>query len=408
MRKVPVGIQVLIALVLGAVLGWISKPLGLDVKVLGDAFIRLIQMSILPLVFPLIVLGVARMESIRKLGRIAGKTILYFEIVTTLILLLGVLLANLTSVGSGTAFADISVKSLSGFAQGIDFKTFLLDIIPKNLFDSLAKGSLLSVVFFALFFGLAMASIADRAKPVADFLESLSDIMFEVIRFVVRFAPIGVFGFIAFDVASYGWSSIQLLGQFVTVAYIGFLLIFFVVFPLVALLFKVKYFELIKEIWDLLLLAFTTRSSEVVLAPLMTRLNRYGVHNSVTSFVLPLGYSFNLDGATLYESIAVLFLAHAYGIHLTVFHQLEIIGTLMILTKGLAGVPSAAVVVLLATAKAISLPTEGIALLLGVDFIVDMARTAVNVAGNSLAAVVIAKTEKLFHAKSDRLHSSDT
>jgi proton glutamate symport protein len=396
LKRIPLGFQVLAGLIVGVVLALISKQLGINLKVLGDGFIRLIEMAIVPLVFPLIVLGVARMKSVRTLGRVAGKTILYFEVVTTLILVVAMILGNITQVGASHPLAG-NANAIKGLAQGVDFKTFLLNIIPNNVFDALSKGSLLSIVFFALFLGMAMASVGDKAKPLESVLESLAEVMLKVINYVVRFAPLGVMGYVAYDIAKYGWSSIKLLGGFILVAYIGMLIILLVILPIVAVIFKIKYFQMIRFIWDLLLLAFVTRSSEVVLAPLMERLERYGADNSVTSFVVPLGYSFNLDGATLYEGIAVLFLSHVYGIHLGIGQQIAIIGTLMIMTKGLAGVPSAAVVVLIATAKATGLPLDAIALLLGVDFFIDMARTAVNVVGNSLATVVIAKSEKKFH-----------
>jgi proton glutamate symport protein len=396
-KRIPLAVQVVIGLVLGILAGLVNKTFGVDMKVLGDAFIRLIEMSIIPLIFPLIVLGVARMKSVRRLGRIAGKTILYFEVVTTVILVIAVVIGNSTDIGNDISLPRNALGTVSGFAQGIDFKQFLLGIIPNNVFAALVDGNLLPIVFFSIFLGLAMASIGEKSKPLKDVLEALASAMFKVIEFVVKFTPIGVFGYMAYDVAKYGWSSLSSLAEFIVVTYIGMLLIVLVIFPLVALIFRVKYWALLRYIWDLVLLAFVTRSSEVVLAPLTERLKRYGADNSIVSFVLPLGYSFNLDGATLYEAIAVLFLSHVYGLHLSLGHQLEMIGVLIILTKGLAGVPSAAIVVLIATAKAIGLPLGGIALLLGIDFIVDMARTAVNVIGNSLASVVIAKSERLFH-----------
>jgi proton glutamate symport protein len=405
MKRISLPVQIMIGLAAGLFVGLTSKTLGVDMKVVGDAFTRLIEMAIVPLIFPLIVLGVTQMRSLRRLGRIAGKTILYFEVVTTVILLVAMLIGNITQVGAGTSLPGKSTAGLRSFAQGIDFQQFLLDIIPNNVFASLVNGDLLPIVFFSLFLGLAMASIGEKAKPLTDVLESLSAAMFKVIEYVVKFTPIGVFGFIAYDVAEYGWTSLRSLAEFVLVAYLGMCVIVLVILPIVARLFGVKYWALLRYIGDLLVLAFVTRSSEVVLAPLTKRLEQYGADNSIVSFVLPVGYSFNLDGATLYEAIAVLFLSHVYHLHLSFGQQLEIIGLLMVLTKGLAGVPSAAIVVLIATAKAIGLPLEGITLLVGVDFIVDMARTAVNVIGNSLAAIVIAKSERLFPSRTEHPQS---
>jgi len=401
LRHFPLGLQVLTALIAGAVLGLLGGSAGEHVKILGDAFIRLVQMAIVPLVFPLIVLGIARMESARRLGRIAVKTIVYFEVVTTVILVLAVLLAGLTYLGRGASLTASDTSALAGVAKGVNFSVLLLDIVPKNFFAALAAGNLLAIVFFAVFVGLAMARLGEQVAPVAQVLEATAAIMFTVVGYVVRFAPIGVFGFIAYDTAHYGFASVRLLAQFVGVVYLGMAAILLLVFPLIALIFRVRYLELVTVIWDLFVLAFVTRSSEVVLAPLMTRLERYGADNSIVSFTLPMGYSFNLDGATLYEAVAVVFLAHAYNLPLDFAELVTIVGLLIVLTKGLAGVPSAAIVVLLATAKSVGLPLEGVALLLGVDFIVDMARTAVNVVGNSLATVVIAKSEGLFHPSAD-------
>ncbi|WP_157076282.1 dicarboxylate/amino acid:cation symporter [Alicyclobacillus kakegawensis] len=401
MKRLSFPVQIVIGLAAGLIVGLCSKTLGIYMQDVGDAFTRLIEMAIIPLIFPLIVLGVAQMRSLRRLGRIAGKAILYFEVVTTVILLVAVIIGNVIPVGADFPLPHTSTAALHGFAQGIDFQQFLLNIIPDNVFASFVNGDLLPIVFFSLFLGLAMAAAGETVQPLYDVLSALSTAMFKVIEYVVRFTPIGVFGFIAYDVAEYGWGSLRSMAEFVLIAYVGMLVVMLVILPVTARLFGVRYWTLIRYIWDLIALAFVTRSSEVVLAPLTKRLEQFGAHNSIVSFVLPVGYSFNLDGATVYEAIAVLFLSHVYHLHLSLGQQFETIGLLMILTKGLAGVPGAAIVVLIATAKAIGLPLEGISLLVGVDFIVDMARTAVNVVGNSLASVVIAKSERLFQPQEE-------
>ncbi|WP_081415288.1 dicarboxylate/amino acid:cation symporter [Ectobacillus panaciterrae] len=399
MKRIPIGLQVLIAAILGGIVGVTSKTIGIELKVLGDAFIRMIQMTIVPLVFPLIVIGVAQMKSVKTLGRLAGKAILYFEVVTTIIIVFSVWLASITNIGAGANLTGGDTSKIANLSKGIDFKTFLLEIIPKNIFDAFAQGKLLPIIFFGIFFGLGLASLAGRAKIVEDFLEAVSQIMFKVLNFVVKFSPIGVFGYIAYSMANYGWGTLKMVGSLVLVTYVGLLVVVLVIFPIIARIFGIKYVAMIREIWDLLLIAFTTRSSEVVFAPLTERLQRYGANNSVVSLVLPLGYTFNLDGGTLYIAPAILFIAHAYGLDLTFVQQLEIIGLVMMLSKGMAAVPSAVMVCIMSALTALGLPLEGIAILMAVDFIMDMARTATNVIGNSLATLVMAKSEGLLDEK---------
>ncbi len=402
-RKSSLGAQVFLGLLFGLTLGYLNKGLGLKLEILGQAFIRLIQMVIVPLVFSLIVLGVATMKDTKSLGRLAFKTIVYFEVLTTIIIAVGVLLAKATNVGANSHFATVDTAGLSKLATGIDLSKFLLEIIPNNVFNAFSQGKLLPIIFFGIFLGIGLVAIGDKAKPVLSFFEAFTQAMFKVIEYAISFAPIGVFGFMAFNVAKYGIKSLISLGEFVLVAYFGFLIIALLILPLVALLFRVPYFKMLRAIWDLILLAFTTRSSEVALPPLIERLEKLGVSRSITSFVLPMGYSFNLDGASLYASLSVIFIAHVYNLPLTLGHELMIIGLLMLLTKGIAGVPSAVMVVLLATANEIGLPAEGVALLMGIDFFTDMGRTAVNVIGNSLATLVIGKWEDSFEEQETAL-----
>lgn len=357
-------------------------------------------MVIVPLVFPLIVLGIAGMHDTKKLGRVAVKTLVYFEVITTVIIVIGVIIGKITHVGAGFGAVATDPSYLDNLQKGIDMHNFLLDIIPSNAIMSMAEGKLLPVIFFGIFVGLALVAIGEKGKPVIELFEAWTQAMFKVIEYAVSFAPIGVFGFIAFSVAKYGVSSLLSLGQFVAVAYIAFLVVALVLLPLVAFIFKVPYISLLRNIWDLILLSFTTRSSEVALPLLINRLEKFGCNRSITSFVLPTGYSFNLDGASIYASLAVLFISNAYNVPLSLGQLATIIIMLMVMTKGLAGVPSAVLVVLLATATEMGLPAEGVALLMAVDFFVDMGRTAMNVVGNSLATVVVANWEGEFKPNS--------
>lgn len=392
----PLGVQILIALVVGVVLGFAAPSFSEHLKVLGDAFIRLIQMCIVPLIFPLIVLAVARMGSAKALGRIAGKTLLYFEIVTTVVLALTLFVAFGTGIGKGVNLGSAAAANTGSIQKSIDLQTMFLDIIPKNIFAALSTGNLLAILFFAVLLGLALTRIGGKSESIIAVLDGVAEAMFQVIAWVIRLSPLAVVAFVAYSTAHYGWALLLKLALFVIVFYAAVLLVLLVMFPLIAVIFHVPYVKMMWAVGDLILLAFVTRSSEVVLAPLIKRLDDFGVDPEISSFTLPLGYSFNADGATMYEGLAVVFIAHAYGVELTIPRLLSMMLVLMLLTKGIAGIPSASIVVLFSAAAAIGLPAEGVAILLAVDFVVDMARTALNVTGNSLASVVIAASEGLF------------
>lgn len=400
-RRLPIGVQSIVAVGLGALIGTLAPAAGEQMKILGDVFLNLVQVVVLPLVFPLLVLGIARMESVKKVGRIAGKAILYFEIVTTVILLLAVGLAKLTGIGKGAPVRATDAKSLKGLAHGIDFHALILNAVPKNIFAAFSEGDLLGAIVFAVLVGVSMASIGEKAAPLASLLESIAEVMFKVIGFVIRLAPLGVLGFISYDVAHYGFGNLRSLMGFIAVVYAGLAIVIGVLFPLIAAIYRIRYVELLKSVAGLAGIAFVTRSSESVLAPLMGKLEDFGVSRSTTSFVVPLGYSFNTDGSVLYLAAALVFLANAYGADTSLPALLLMVGVLVILSKGMAGVASASIVVLIAAGNIIGLPPEGIALLLGVDFIVDMARTGVNGIGNSLAAAVVDSSEARHRERSE-------
>lgn len=396
-RFIPsMGVQVLIALVVGAVLGFAAPSLSEHLKVIGDAFIRLIEMSIVPLIFPLIVVAIARLESAKAVGRLATKTLLYFEVITTIILMLTLVAAFAAGVGKGVALGSLAPANADNIQRTVNLENLFLNIVPNNIFSALSKGDLLAILFFAVFVGLALTRIGAKAKPVIGVLDGLAEAMFQMIAWIVRLTPLAVVAYVAYNTAHYGWNLVAKLALFVAVFYVSVLLVLVVLFPLVAVVFRVPYVAMLRAIGDLVLLSFVTRSAEVVLAPLIRRLDGFGVDRTVSSFTLPIGYSFNADGATMYEALAVVFLAHAYGVELTIPRLLSTLLILMLLTKGIAGVPSAAIVVLFAASAAIGLPAEGVAVLLAVDFVVDMARTGLNVTGNALATMVIAKSEGLF------------
>jgi proton glutamate symport protein len=257
----------------------------------------------------------------------------------------------------------------------------------------------LAILFFGIFFGLALGTLRERGKVFIDWLEGLSNVMFKVLDYVVKFSPVGVFGFVAFSVATYGWGKLVSLAELVIVVYIGLAIVLLVIFPIVARIFGVRYIELVREIKDLLVIAASTRSSESVLAQVMERLERYGVSNSVVSFVTPLGFSFNLDGGSIYWPAALIYIANAFNVPLTIGQQVQMVLLLMVISKGIAGVSGGHIICMMTAAAAFGLPLEGIALILSVDFISDITRTLTNVLGNALATVVIAKSEGLFNRR---------
>ena len=386
-------IQVVIGAVIGVLLGYLSPAVGMEMEFLGTLFMNFIQMVIVPLIFPLIVLAIVEISKAKRFGNVAFKSFAYFFIVTTFLIVLTLIIGALSNVGNGLLIDSISTEALDGIANSIDFRTFILGIIPSNIFQALADGNLLPIIFFGVFLGISLVTIGEKAKPVLDFFDAWISAMFKMVNYAIALAPIGVFGFLAYDVATYGVSNLLSLGQFVIWAYIAYAVVAFVVYPIIGLGFKVPYFALLKETSDLSLLAFSTGSSSVVLPSLIDRLKKFGVPSSVASFVTSLGYSFNLGGAAVYTTLAVMFVVNLYGATLNVTDYIALIFFLTIITKSIAAVPSGAVVVLLASATQLGLPPQGVALLVSIDFFVNAGRTALNVVGNALAPVVIAKTE---------------
>lgn len=393
-KKPSLTTQVLIGAMAGIVVGYFSKTVGLQLEIFGTIFMNLIQMIIIPLIFPVIILAIVNISDTKSFGKVAGKSFMYFFTVTTGLIILSILAGKWTAIGSHFEAGNMTIESLDGIASGIDFQTFFLSIVPSNLFQAFADGNLLPILFFGVLLGLALVSIGEKAQPVISFFESWSQAMFKMIDYAISFAPIGVFGFLAYDIAAYGIGNLFSLGQFVLFTYVAFAVVVFVIFPIIAWLFHIPYFALLKTIGDLVLVVFTTGSSSVVLPSLIDRLKKYGVSPAVSSFVTPLGYSFNLNGACVYISLATMFIVNMYDVTLGLGEIIALVLFLTIVTKGIATVPSGAVVVLLAAATQLGLPAEGVALMVSVDFFINMGRSAVNVIGNALAPVIIAQTEK--------------
>ncbi|MED0867825.1 glutamate-aspartate/proton symporter GltP [Bacillus spizizenii] len=402
MKKL-IAFQILIALAIGAVVGHFFPDFGMALRPVGDGFIRLIKMIVVPIVFSTIVIGAAGSGSMKKMGSLGIKTIIWFEVITTLVLGLGLVLANVLKPGVGLDLSHLAKKDineLSGYTDKvIDFKQMILDIIPTNIIDVMARNDLLAVIFFAILFGVAAAGIGKASEPVMNFFESTAQIMFKLTQIVMVTAPIGVLALMAASVGQYGIELLLPMFKLVGTVFLGLFLILFVLFPLVGLIFHIKYFEVLKMIWDLFLIAFSTTSTETILPQLMDRMEKYGCPKRVVSFVVPSGLSLNCDGSSLYLSVSCIFLAQAFHVDMTLSQQLLMMLVLVMTSKGIAAVPSGSLVVLLATANAVGLPAEGVAIIAGVDRVMDMARTGVNVPGHAMACIVVSKWEKAFREK---------
>ena len=409
-KKISLPTQVIIALVLGVIAGLLlygQDDVANYIKPFGDVFLNLIKMIIIPIVFCSLALSISNLGDSKKVGSYGWKAILYFEIITTIAIGLGLIIGNLFKPGSGLdpdklPKGDITKYQSSAHSaeQATTYGNHLIDtlvhIVPTNLFESMAKGELLPIIFFAVFFGLGLAAIGEKAEPVKGFLNGTLEAVFWMINKILKLAPIGVFAFICTTVMTFGASALIPLFKLLVVVVFAMVFFVIVVLGIVARMVGISIFSIMKILKSELLLAFSTSSSEAVLPVMMKKMEKFGAPRDVTSFVIPIGYSFNLDGSALYQSIAALFVAQMYGIHLSISEQIILMVTLMVASKGMAGVPGVSIVVLLTTLGAMGLPAQGLALIIGVDRLLDMVRTCVNVIGNALSAVVISKWEKVY------------
>ena len=390
MKKFGLATQIFVALVLGIVVGALfhgNETVMAIMEPIGDIFIHLIKMIVIPIVMAALVVSIAGVGDIKKLGKLGGKTLLYFEIVTTIAIVIGLLAANLFHPGSGLDTSNLEKSDISKYeettktAGSSGFGETISHIVPQNVFESMAQADLLPIIFFSVLFGLGVAAIGEKGKPILGFFEGVLEVMFWVTNLVMKFAPFGVFALIGVTVAKFGIATLIPLGNLVVAVYVTMVFFVFVVLGIIAKMSGTSIFVILKVLKDELILAFTTASSEAVLPRLMDKMEKFGCPKSITSFVIPTGYTFNLDGSSIYQALASLFVAQMYGIDLSITQQITLLLVLMLTSKGMAGVPGASFVVVLTTLGSMGLPVEGVAFIAGIDRILDMGRSAVNVVG---------------------------
>jgi aerobic C4-dicarboxylate transport protein len=393
-------VRVLVAIALGVLVGVLWPSAGRALKPLGDTFVNLVRMVIAPIIFLTIVNGVAHTTDLKRVGRVGLKALIYFEIVTTFALAIGLVVVNLVRPGEGIDASHLATRDVSQFAaQGeqLRFVDFITHIVPSSIVGAFAQGEILQVVFFSVLFGVALASLGRAGRPVARMLERLMQVFFRIVSLVMVVAPIGAFGAMAYTVGTFGVSSLVTLGRLMACVYGTMALFIFVVLNLIARFWGFSLLRLLAYIKDEILIVLGTSSSEAVLPRMLDKLERLGCARPVVSLVVPAGYSFNLDGTSIYLSMAALFIAQAYGVHLSLTQQLGLLGVLMVTSKGAAGVTGSGFIVLAGTLSAMRVvPVEGVALVLGVDRFMSEARAITNLIGNAVATVVIAKSEKTF------------
>jgi aerobic C4-dicarboxylate transport protein len=392
--------RVLVAITAGVVLGVVDPGAAKAMRPLGDTFINLVKMVIAPVIFLTIVLGIANMNDLKKVGRVGGKAFLYFEVVTTFALAIGLLIVNVTRPGEGIDAAALATGDVSRYTQQgreMSLVDFLTHIVPSSVVGAFAQGEILQVVFFAVLFGVALSSLGAYGRPLTDALERIAKVFFKIVSIVMVVAPIGAFGAMAYTIGNFGLAALLPLGRLMADVYLTMAVFIFVVLNAIARLYGFSLLQLLRYIREEILIVLGTSSSEAVLPRMLDKMERYGCARSVVGLVIPAGYSFNLDGTSIYLSMATLFIAQAYGVDLTVGQQLTVLAVLMVTSKGAAGVTGSGFIVLASTLAAMRVvPVEGMALLLGVDRFMSEARAITNLIGNAVATVVIAKSENAF------------
>ena len=400
--------QVLVAIVIGVLVGMNFPAFAPTAKLISQTFINMISMLIAPIIFFTIVLGIAQMGDMKKVGRVGGKALIYFELITTLAIIIGLLVANIFKPGKGVQVnasqVDPSkIQAYKDSASEMNWLEFIAHIVPKNVFESLAKGDILQILFFAVLFGFALSRMGATGSSLIVTFEKLSQVIFNIMKMIMKLAPFGAFGGMAFTIGTYGLSTLYPLGKLMIAVYMTMALFIFVVLNVICYLYKFSLWQFLKFIRQEIVIVVGTSSSESVLPSMILKMQKFGCSKSVVGLVIPTGYSFNLDGTSIYLSMSVIFLSQVFNIDLSLGQQLTIIGVLMITSKGAAGVTGSGFIVLASTLTALKVvPIESIAILLGVDRFMSEARAITNLIGNGVASVVIAKSEKEFDDKAYR------
>lgn len=398
----PLYLYVLAAVVLGVLLGWWQPELAASLKPLGDGFIKLVKMLIGPIIFATVATGIARCGEVREVGRIGVKALLYFELVSTLALAIGLIVVNGVQPGAGlhadpASLDAAAVNSYTNGAKALGTVEFLLNIIPSSAVDAFAKGEILQILLFAVLFGLALSGMRERGETVVQWLEQANEALFGVIAMIMRLAPIGAFGAMAFTIGKYGLGAVLSLGKLMAAVYLTCLLFVALVLGGIARLHGFSLWRLLRHIQEEILIVLGTSSSESALPRLMAKLESFGCRREVVGLVVPTGYSFNLDGTSIYLTMAALFIAQATDTPLNLLQQLALLAVLMLTSKGAAAVTGGGFIVLAATlASTGTVPVAGLALLLGVDRFMSEARAITNLIGNAVATVVVARWEGAF------------
>ena len=392
--------RVLVAITLGILIGHFFPATASKLKPLGDLFINLIKMVIAPIIFLTIVLGISNMGDLKKVGRVGGKALLYFEIVTTVALVIGIVIANWVKPGAGVDASSVQGGDISAYtSQGkdLDWVKFFMHIVPDNAIKAFAEGEILQVLVFSVFFGIGLTRMGERGHSLIVTFEKLSRVFFNILNVVMTLAPLGALGGMAYTIGKFGLATLLPLAKLMGTVYLTMFLFIFVILNLILRYYRVSLWSVLKYIKEELLIVFGTSSSESALPQVMDKLENMGCSRSVVGLVIPAGYSFNLDGTTIYLSMATIFLAQVFSVDLTLGQELTIIGILMITSKGAAGVTGSGFIVLASTLTAVRvIPVEGLALLLGVDRFMSEARSITNIIGNTVATIFIANNEKEF------------
>jgi aerobic C4-dicarboxylate transport protein len=407
--------QVIVAIIAGVLLGFFAPHTGEAMKPLGDAFIKLIKMIIAPIIFCTVVVGIAGMEDMKKVGKTGGLALLYFEIVSALALVVGLLIVNVVQPGAGMNVdpKTLDAKAVAAVTSGRKMEStteFLMNIIPSTVVDAFAKGEILQVLLFALMFGFALHAFGGRGTLIFDFVEKISHVFFRIVGIIMKVAPIGAFGAMAFTIGKYGIGSMVSLGMLMLTFYATCLVFVFVVLGLIARFHGFSVWKLIKYLKEELFIVLGTSSSEAALPRVMVKLENLGARKSVVGLVIPTGYSFNLDGTSIYLTLAAVFIAQATNTPLDLTHQLTLLAVLLLTSKGAAGVTGSGFIVLAATLSAVGhVPVAGLALILGIDRFMSEARALTNFIGNAVATLVVARwTNELDQSRMRRVLDKET